>query len=51
MMMALFVPEIMIAWTVSQFFLARKAAKDFSMSLGELHNQFKQEETNMKPTP
>ncbi|KAG2741486.1 hypothetical protein P692DRAFT_201726594, partial [Suillus brevipes Sb2] len=29
MIMALFAPEIMITWAVSQFFLARRAAKDF----------------------
>jgi hypothetical protein len=48
MMMALFAPEIMVAWAVSQFFLARGTAKDIN---GKSHNQFKQEETNMKLTP
>jgi hypothetical protein len=50
MMMAFIAPETMITWAMSQFFEARRAAKDFNGSFGELHNQFKQEETNMKHT-
>jgi hypothetical protein len=50
MMVALVAPEFMITWAVYQFFLARRAAKDFNEFFGESHNQFKQEETNMKQT-